>query len=182
MLATIVLIIGLVLNALVAGLYFAFTTAVMPGLARTDDRDYVTAMQRIDRAIQNGWFFTAFLGALLAPVVAAFLHLGHDGRPRLPWIVAGAVLYGITLAITGLVNIPLNNRLAAAGTVDAACCADASAFLAAAALFFSTSFSPLILDFCVSVRGSEVLALPLPLTIMAPSSASANWLIARSPS
>lgn len=119
MLATIVLIIGLVLNALVAGLYFAFTTAVMPGLARTDDRDYVTAMQRIDRAIQNGWFFTAFLGALLAPVVAAFLHLGHDDRPRLPWIVAGAVLYGITLVITSLVNIPLNNRLAAAGTVDA---------------------------------------------------------------
>lgn len=118
MLSTIVLIIGLVLNALMAGLYFAFTTAVMPGLARADGRTYVTAMQRIDRAIQNPWFFTAFLGAFIVPVVAVFLHLGDDSRSRLPWIIAGAVAYGITLVTTGTVNIPLNNRLAAAGDVD----------------------------------------------------------------
>jgi len=115
---TIVLIAGLVLTALVAGLYFGFTTAVMPALARVDDRGYVTTMQRIDTAILNPWFLTAFLGALALPVVAVFLHLGEDSRARLPWIIAGAVLYGITVVTTSVVNIPLNKRISAAGEVD----------------------------------------------------------------
>lgn len=115
---TIVLIIGVVLTGLMAGVYFAFTTAVVPGVARTDDRTYVTVTQRINETILNGWFLTAFMGSLAVPVVAAFLHLDADDRPRLPWIVAGAVLYGVTVVITFVLNIPLNNQIAAAGDVD----------------------------------------------------------------
>jgi uncharacterized membrane protein len=114
---TTVLAIGLVLNALMAGLYFGFSTAVMPALARTEDRNYVTSMQRIDESILNPRFLTTFMGALVVPIVAVFLHLGDDGRDRLPWIVAGAVLYGATIVITGAVNIPLNKQLRAAGDV-----------------------------------------------------------------
>ena len=116
-LPTIVLAIGLGLNALMAGLYFGFSTAVMPALARTEDRNYVTAMQRIDESILNPRFLTTFMGALVVPIVAVSLHLGADGRDRLPWIVAGAVLYGATVVITGAVNVPLNNELRAAGDV-----------------------------------------------------------------
>lgn len=115
--STTVLAIGLVLNALMAGLYFAFSTSVMPGLARTDDRTYVTSMQRIDRAILNPRFLATFTGALVVPVVAVVLHLGGDGRGRLPWIVAGTVLYGATVVITRTVNVPLNEQLHAAGAV-----------------------------------------------------------------
>ncbi len=113
--STIVLTLGLLLDALMAGLYFAFTTSVMPGLARLDDRGYVTAMQRMNESILNPVFLTTFLGGLAVPVAAAFLHLGGGGR--LPWIVAGALLYAATLVITGVVNIPLNNQLMAAGDV-----------------------------------------------------------------
>lgn len=116
-LGTIVLIVGLVLNALMAGLYFSFTTAVMPGLARTDDRGYVTAFQRLNESILNPVFLTTFMGALVVPSVAVFLHLDDDTRTRLPWIIAGVVLYGATVVITSTVNIPLNNRIAAAGDV-----------------------------------------------------------------
>lgn len=114
---TTVLAIGLVLNALMAGLYFGFSTAVMPALARTDDRSYVTSMQRINESIENPRFLTTFMGALVVPIVAVFLHLGDEGRDRLPWIVAGAVLYGATIVTTGAVNIPLNKQLVAAGDV-----------------------------------------------------------------
>lgn len=114
---TIVLAVGLVLNALMAGLYFGFSTAVMPALARTEDRIYVTSMQRIDESILNPRFLTTFMGALVVPIVAVLLHLGDDGRDRLPWIVAGAVLYGSTIVITGAVNIPLNQQIRAAGDV-----------------------------------------------------------------
>lgn len=114
---TTVLAIGLVLNALMAGLYFGFSTAVMPGLGRTQDRNYVTSMQRIDESILNPRFLTTFMGALVVPIVAVFLPLGDDGRDRLPWILAAAVLYGATIFITGAVNIPLNKQLRAAGDV-----------------------------------------------------------------
>ena len=77
---TTVLAVGLVLNALMAGLYFGFSTAVMPALARCEDRNYVTSMQRIDESILNPRFLTAFMGAFAVPVVAVFLHLGDEGQ------------------------------------------------------------------------------------------------------
>ncbi len=47
---------------------------------------------------------------------AAAAVLLHLGRPGLPWIVAGLVLYVAVLVITFRINVPLNDRLAAAGT------------------------------------------------------------------
>lgn len=117
---TAVLAIGFVLVALVAGVYFAFTTAVMPGLARTDEGTYVVSMQRINETILNPWFLTAFTGGLVVPVAAVLLHLGPDAHARLPWIVAGAALYAATVVITRVFNIPLNNQLMAAGDVGPA--------------------------------------------------------------
>lgn len=116
--STILLIIGLVLTALMAGVYFSFSVAVTPGLGRTDDKAYVTATQRINESILNPVFLLTFLLAFVVPAVAVFLHLGDDGRPRLPWIIAGALLYGATIVTTAVFNIPLNNQLAAAGDVS----------------------------------------------------------------
>jgi uncharacterized membrane protein len=47
------------------------TCSVMPGLRRTDDRTFVSAMQRINVAILNGWFMLSFFGALVVMAVAA---------------------------------------------------------------------------------------------------------------
>ncbi|MFC7642027.1 DUF1772 domain-containing protein [Streptosporangium lutulentum] len=72
-------------------------------------------MQGINTAILNGWFFLCFIGSLVLIILAAVLHLREDGRSLLPWIVAAAVMYGATLVITAVVNVPLNNALDAAG-------------------------------------------------------------------
>ena len=112
----IVLLAATVLTGLMAGIYFAFSVAVMPGLGRSDDRTFVEAMQRINVAIQNGWFGLAFGGALVLGLVAAFQHWHGEGRPALPWIIAGVVLYVISLLITMGLSVPLNNQLAAAGS------------------------------------------------------------------
>ncbi|MFF5249790.1 DUF1772 domain-containing protein [Streptosporangium sp. NPDC000095] len=103
---------------LMAGLFYAYTCSVMPGLARTDDRTFVSAMQRINVAILNGWFAACFGGTLVLTVLAAALHLSQDARPVLPWIVAALVLYVVTLAVTMGINVPLNNALDAAGDPD----------------------------------------------------------------
>ncbi|SCE41769.1 Uncharacterized membrane protein [Streptomyces sp. DvalAA-14] len=112
---------GLVLLAttistgLMAGLYFAFCVAVLPGLGASDDRTFVEAMQRINVAILNGWFGLAFGGALLLGALAAALHGRGDGRPALPWIIAGVALYAASLVVTMALNVPLNDGLRDAG-------------------------------------------------------------------
>lgn len=105
---------------LIAGLFYAYSCSVMPGLRRTDDRAFVEVMQRINVAIINGWFLACFLGGALLTALALVLHLRADGRPVVPWIAAGLVLYVAMLVITGRVNVPLNNELMAAGSPDSA--------------------------------------------------------------
>ena len=106
-------------TALMAGLFFAFTFAIMPALRGADDRTFVDVMQRINVSILNPVFLTVFTGGLIVTVVAGALHLGSDDRSALPWIIAGLVLYGAVLLITGGFNVPLNNTLDAAGDPNA---------------------------------------------------------------
>jgi uncharacterized membrane protein len=101
-----------------AGLFAAFSYAVMPGLNRADDRSFVEVMQRINVAILNPWFAICFLGALVLTALATVLQFGADRRPALPWLLAGLVLYVVVLAVTFAVNVPLNNALAEAGDAD----------------------------------------------------------------
>lgn len=102
-------------TGLMAGLYFAFSVAVMPGLAEASDRTFVETMQRVNSAILNGWFSLAFGGALILGAVSVALHWRGEGRPALPWIIAGVVLYAASLFITMGLNVPLNDQLANAG-------------------------------------------------------------------
>jgi uncharacterized membrane protein len=103
-----------VTTGLMAGLFYSFSTATMPGLAATDDRTFVHAMERICVAILNGWFALCFAGAAVLGVATVLLHLSGDGRQVLPWIIAGVALYIVQLVITMAFNVPLNNQLEAA--------------------------------------------------------------------
>ena len=110
------LVIATVATGLMAGIFFGFSVAVMPALARVDDTTFVRVMQRINSAIQNGLFGLVFLGALVAGGAAVWWHLD---RPDVRgWVVAGFAGYLVTLVITFAVNIPLNNRLDRAGPAD----------------------------------------------------------------
>jgi uncharacterized membrane protein len=95
---------------LMAGIFFAFTTSVMPGLRATDDSTFVTAMRHLNAAIENGLFLLVLFGALLFPAVLAVL-LARAGRP-FAWVAAAAGLYLLVLIVTMAVEVPLNERLA----------------------------------------------------------------------
>ncbi len=101
---------------MMAGLFYAYAGSVLPGLRAAADRTVVDAMQRINVAIVNGGFLVLYLGGLLVTGAAAVL---HAGRPAVlvPLVIA-LLLYGVTVAVTAAVNIPLNNRLAAAGPAE----------------------------------------------------------------
>ncbi len=109
---------ALVAMALIAGLFYSFSVAVMTGLADVDDRTFVDAMQRINRAIENPAFFASFAGALLLTALAAVLLRRHGPAVATRWIVAALVLYSIVLAVTIGINIPLNDGLDRAGDPD----------------------------------------------------------------
>jgi uncharacterized membrane protein len=112
---TISLVLSILTTGLAAGLFYAYSMSVMPGLARVGDRTFVEAMNSINKAILNGWFAIVFGGAIVLTVVAALFHLGASHRSVLLWIVVALVLYVAQLVVTFTVNVPLNNEL---GTVD----------------------------------------------------------------
>ena len=80
-----------------AGLFAAYSYAVMPGLGRTGDATFVEAMQQSNAAILNGWFGVCFGGAPCSPRLRRSC---TSAEPGLPWIVAGLVLYAAVLVIT----------------------------------------------------------------------------------
>jgi uncharacterized membrane protein len=113
--AGIVLAVATVAMGLIAGLYFGWGVAVMPGLGELDDRAFVDAAQELDDAIRNPLFFLIFAAALVLPGVALYQQRRLGLRQATPWIVAALILYGIGALITMGVHEPLNNDLTDAG-------------------------------------------------------------------
>lgn len=100
---------------MMSGLYWAFTIAVMPGLAESDDRTFIAVMQAINRRIQNIWFLPVFLGSVVLPVATAVTLFVSNDSEATAWGVAGGLLAILPVVITGRGNIPLNTALASAG-------------------------------------------------------------------
>ncbi|WP_151770621.1 anthrone oxygenase family protein [Streptomyces abyssomicinicus] len=114
--STLVLIAATVTTGLVAGLFYGFSIAVMPGLARADDRTLVTVMRRINAAILNGWFLLGYVGTIVLDALALVLFAVQPAsRAALAAIAVSTALYLAAVILTARVNIPLNNALEAAG-------------------------------------------------------------------
>ncbi len=100
--------------SLVAGIFFAFSTAVMTALGRLPAPRGIAAMQSINIVVINPWFMTAFLGTGLACVVLAVASAIEWDEPEVFYQLAGSALYVIgTLVVTIAFNVPRNVALAA---------------------------------------------------------------------
>jgi uncharacterized membrane protein len=106
---TISLFAALLTTGLMAGLYLAFSIAVLPGIARSDDSTFVAAMRGMNAAILNPVFGLVFGGPLVFGLAAVITRLPDE--EGIGWTASALVLYVVTLVITGVVNVPLNNRL-----------------------------------------------------------------------
>jgi uncharacterized membrane protein len=101
-------------TGLLAGVFYGFACGVMIALKRVDDGVFVDVMQKINAAIQNGWFMLSFLGSLVFMLVAGAFELGDGGSALLPLVIALVFDIG-TFVVTFGINIPLNNQLDRAG-------------------------------------------------------------------
>ncbi|GAB2966434.1 anthrone oxygenase family protein [Saccharothrix stipae] len=104
------------LLALIAGFFYAYACSVMVGLAHTDDVTFIGAMQAINASVRNAWFASSFFGALVITAAAALTGISRRPSRATALLVAALLLYGLGgFLLTMLVNVPLNEQLAAAG-------------------------------------------------------------------
>jgi uncharacterized membrane protein len=99
---------------LVGGVFFAFSSFVMPALKRLPTVDGVAAMQSINVTAVTPPLMTALFGtaviALIVPLVV--WRTGADsGVLALVCVAAGLYLLG-SIGVTAGANVPLNNQLA----------------------------------------------------------------------
>lgn len=104
---------ALATTALLGGLYYGFSVAVMPGLKEADDATFVAAMQGINDAIVNPAFMVVFLGAPTLTAAAAWRWRDRPGARRLLVAALALNVTGLGLTIAG--NVPLNDALDRAG-------------------------------------------------------------------
>jgi uncharacterized membrane protein len=109
-------------SALVAGIFFAFSTFVMHALARLPTEQGIAAMQSINITVINPFFMGAFLGTgvLCALLAAGGWFRWDDVGAKIAVIASLIYLIGV-IGVTIIFNVPLNDALAAAqpGTQEA---------------------------------------------------------------
>jgi uncharacterized membrane protein len=106
----------LAVTGAIAGVYYAFSVAVMPGLNATDAGTAIRAMTSINQKIQNPMFVVTFLGPPILGVLTGvlLLMLGHKPAAVLFFLAAAVYLVGAFIP-TMVVNVPMNDALDAAG-------------------------------------------------------------------
>lgn len=100
---------------LVAGVFFAFSTFVMPALARLQSPQGIAAMQSINITAINPLFMIALFGTALACLFLVVSVLFKWQQPSAFYLLAGSLLYLVgTIGVTIALNVPMNDALAIA--------------------------------------------------------------------
>ncbi|MFV1884942.1 MAG: DUF1772 domain-containing protein [Balneola sp.] len=106
----IVLLSGILLTGLTAGLCFTWSNAVTSGIGRLDNLTFLKSFQSMNRVIINGKFLIVFFG----PVILLFLntYLFKSNTTTLWLFLVAAILFFVGVGlVTVFGNVPLNEIL-----------------------------------------------------------------------
>jgi uncharacterized membrane protein len=96
-----------------AGALFAFSSFVMPALARLSAAQGIAAMQSINVQAPTPVFMTALFGSGVACIALAVWALADWDDSYGPYLLAGSVLYLLgPVGLTMVYHVPRNNALA----------------------------------------------------------------------
>lgn len=110
-------------SALVAGIFFAFSTFVMAALGRIPAEQGIAAMQSINITVINPLFMLAFMGTgALCLALAAGSYVRWDETAGKLILLASLIYLVGCIGVTMVFNVPLNDALAVVqpGTPEAA--------------------------------------------------------------
>jgi uncharacterized membrane protein len=111
---SVLIVLTILSNGLIAGVFFAFSSFLMNVFAGLPDRQGVAAMQSINSTIEKSLFMLPFLFTALSSLVLIVLALQNLGQAGSGFAILGSVLYLIgSFGVTMFFNVPLNNALAA---------------------------------------------------------------------
>jgi len=100
-------------SGLVAGVFFAFSSFVMNGLAGLPPAHGVAAMRSINVAAISRWFLSLFLGTAVACAWLAVSSLSRWHEPGAIYGLLGSVAYLVgAFVVTIAFNVPRNEALA----------------------------------------------------------------------
>ena len=103
-----------------AGALFAFSSFVMPALARLPAPQGIAAMQSINVQAVTPVFMTALFGTAVACIALGIWAPADWDDSYGPWLLAGGVLYlAGTAGLTMAYHVPRNNALAKADPMSA---------------------------------------------------------------
>ncbi|MGI8458460.1 MAG: DUF1772 domain-containing protein [Propionibacteriaceae bacterium] len=114
-------------SATVGGIFYAFSTFVLPGLGRLPPSGGVAAMQQVNVTAVRPGLMSVLFGTAALCLAAAIWALASGEARRNPALLIGALLYLVGgVGVTVAYNVPLNNALVAlpADTSSAAGWAD----------------------------------------------------------
>ncbi len=98
---------------IIAGVFFAFSTFVMPALARLKPPEGIAAMQSINIMAINPLFMTALFGTAVICLFLAGFSLLKWHQSKAVYLLVGSLLYLVgTVGVTIAFNVPLNDALA----------------------------------------------------------------------
>lgn len=101
-------------SGLVAGVFFAFSSFVMPALGRLAPAQGVTAMQSINLLAVTPAFTSALFGTAVLSLGLAIAAMIRWQVPGSGYVLAGGACYlAGAILVTMLCNVPRNNALAA---------------------------------------------------------------------
>ncbi len=105
---------------LVAGVFFAFSSFIMPALKRLEPAQGIAAMQSINELAVTPVFMAALFGTAVACLgLVAWVAISSGERPA-ALVIAGGALYLVgTIGVTIACNVPLNDGLATLHPQDA---------------------------------------------------------------
>ncbi|MFF2092300.1 DUF1772 domain-containing protein [Paenibacillus sp. NPDC058174] len=101
-------------SGLIAGIFFAFSTFVMKALAKLPAEQGIAAMQSINTTILQTLFGLVFMGTALISVFLGVAAWFNWSSPGALYMLIGSLLYLLgCFLVTGILNVPLNDALAA---------------------------------------------------------------------
>ncbi|MBI3352760.1 MAG: DUF1772 domain-containing protein [Nitrospirae bacterium] len=106
--------IAVLLSGIIAGVFFTFSTFVMPALSALPSETGIASMQSINVSVVKSLFIIVFMGITVLSIALGVMAILKWGQPGMSVLLAASIFNVVgSFLVTMAFNVPLNEALAA---------------------------------------------------------------------